>query len=81
MKYIVIFFSQSGALKFNKNMEKNHIECTLSPTPRALSSSCGTCAKIFYDGDITNLVEEEIESIFSVEGLNNYKLVYDGHDI
>ncbi|HBB30038.1 MAG TPA: hypothetical protein DC000_12505 [Clostridiales bacterium] len=81
MNYIIIFFSQSGALKFNRNMERKDITCTLSPTPRALSSSCGTCAKIFYDGDILDLIEEEIESIFSVEGLKNYNLVYDGHDI
>ena len=81
MNYIIIFFSQSGALKFNRYMEKSNIKCTLSPTPRALSSSCGTCARIFYDKDILNLVEEEVESIYSVEGLNSYSLVYDGHNI
>ena len=62
-------------------MEKKNIECTLSPTPRVLSSSCGTCARIFYKDDIFNLVEEEVESIYSVEGLKNYSLVYDGHNI
>ncbi len=81
MNYIIIFFSQSGALKFNRNMEKQNIECTLAPTPRALSSSCGTCAKIFYKDDVLNLVEEEVECIFSIEGLRSYNLVYDGHDI
>ena len=79
MNYVVIFFSQSGALKFNKSMEKKNIPCNLGPTPRALSSSCGTCAKIFYDGDVLDLVEEEIESIFSIENQRNYNLVYDSH--
>jgi hypothetical protein len=79
MNYIVIFFSQSGVIKFNKNMEKKGIECVLAPTPRKLSSSCGTCAKIFYDKNILDLVEEEIESIYSVKELNNYSLVYDSH--
>ena len=80
MKYIVIFFSQSGVIKFNKNMDKKGIECTLAPTPRKLSSSCGTCAKISYDNDILELVDEEVESIYLVKELNNYSLVYDSHD-
>lgn len=81
MNYIIIFFSQSGALKFNRNMEKKGIECILAPTPRMLSSSCGTCAKIFYDKNILDLVDEEIESIYSVKGLKDYSLIYDSHDI
>ncbi len=79
--YIVIFFSQSGALKFNRIMERKNITCTLSPTPRALSSSCGTCAKIIYEDNVLDLVGEEVESIFLIEGIKNYSLVYDGHNI
>ncbi len=81
MNYIIIFFSQSGALKFNRSMEKKGIECILAPTPRMLSSSCGTCARISYDKNILALVDEEIESIYSVKGLKDYSLVYDSHDI
>lgn len=80
MNYIVIFFSQSGAIKFNRNMEKQNIPCKLAPTPRVLSSSCGTCATITYNDDINKLIEEEIESIYSVEGLRNYNLIYDSHE-
>lgn len=79
MNYIVIFFSQSGVIKFNKNMDKQGIECILAPTPRRLSSSCGTCAKISYDKNLLDLVDEEVESIYSVKELNNYCLVYDSH--
>lgn len=81
MKYIVIFFSQSGAIKFNRSMDKKGIECILAPTPRILSSSCGTCARISYGKDISELIDEEVESIYSVKELNNYSLVYDSHAI
>lgn len=81
MNYVVIFFSQSGAIKFNKKMEKLKIQCTLAPTPRVLSSSCGTCAKITYNGDINQLIEEEIESIYEALEPRSYNMVYDGHDI
>lgn len=81
MKYVVIFFSQSGVIKFNKSMEKKGIECSLAPTPRMLSSSCGTCAKILYDKDVLELVNEEVESIYLAKELNEYSLVYDSHDM
>ncbi len=81
MKYIVIFFSQSGAIKFNRNMEKKGIECILSPTPRVLSSSCGTCARISYDKEVLELVDDEVESIYLIKNLKDYYLVYDSHAI
>lgn len=79
MNYIVVFFSQSGAIKFNKSMSKCNVECKLAPVPRKLSSSCGICAKIIYNGNINSLLEEEVESIYLVEN-STYKLVHDSHE-
>ncbi|QSX07072.1 DUF3343 domain-containing protein [Sedimentibacter sp. zth1] len=80
MNYIVIFFSQSGAIKFNKQMINKGIKCILSPTPRTLSSSCGTCANILFESDINELIEDEIESIYSVDNKRNYMLLFDNHN-
>lgn len=77
MKYVVVFFSQSGAIKFNRLMEKSNIKCTLSPTPRALSSSCGTCAIINYNGDIKSVITSETESVYVSQSPHKYELVYD----
>ena len=81
MKYIVVFFSQSGAIKFNKSMEKKGIDCILAPTPRRLSSSCGTCAQISYDNDVNDLVDDEVESIYLIKNSIDYSLIYDSYDI
>ena len=81
MEYVVVFFSQSGALKFKKDMELKDITCKLSPTPRVLSSSCGTCVKITYEGNVTDLAEAEVERIFLVNSDGKYELVYDGYNM
>ena len=74
-EYVAIFFTHSGAIKFDRKLKSSNIECELMPVPRQLSSSCGIGAKFKYDKDINDLVDDEIEKIFIVEG-KKYKLVY-----
>lgn len=74
-EYVAIFFTHSGAIKFNRKMKSNNIECELMPVPRKLSSNCGIGARFKYDKDIVELVNSEIEKIFIVKD-NEYELVY-----
>ena len=74
-EYVAIFFTHSGAIKFDRKLKSSNIECELMPVPRQLSSNCGIGAKFKYDKDINDLVDDEIEKIFIVEG-KEYKLVY-----
>ncbi|HAE43754.1 MAG TPA: hypothetical protein DCG34_12685 [Clostridiales bacterium] len=77
MEYMVLFFTHSGAIKFERKCKKNNISCELMPVPRILSSNCSISAKIHYDGNIENLISDEIEKIFLTDGDGN-KLVFDG---
>ncbi|MEA5093942.1 hypothetical protein SDC9_68788 [bioreactor metagenome] len=79
MNYTIVFFTHSGAIKFEKKMIKMNISCLLQPVPRKLSSSCGICARINYDGSITDLIESEIESIYKDISKNQYERMYDSH--
>lgn len=45
MKYIATFHSHYGAMAFKKALEKQRISVMLTPVPRYLSPSCGTCAR------------------------------------
>lgn len=76
MKYIVLFFTHSGAIKFERKCKKNNIQCELMPVPRALSSNCSICAKIEIEDNIENLIDDEIEKIFLVQN-NDNKLIYE----
>lgn len=74
-EYVAIFFTHSGAIKFNRKAKSNNIECELMPVPRKLSSNCGIGAKFKFDKDVLSLVDDEIEKIFIVKD-DKYELVY-----
>ena len=74
-KYVAIFFTHSGAIKFDKNLKAKDIESNLMPVPRQLSSSCGIAAKFTFEKDIMDLVDNEVEKIFIIEN-GEYRLVY-----
>lgn len=76
MEYTVLFFTHSGAIKFDRKCRKNKIECELMPVPRSLSSNCSISAKINYDGEIEKLIDDEIEKIFLTDNGGN-KLIYE----
>ncbi len=75
MDYMVLFFTHSGAIKFDRKCKKNKIECELMPVPRELSSNCSVSAKITYH-DIDDLIDDEVEKVFLLEG-DGSKLIYD----
>jgi hypothetical protein len=76
MEYNVLFFTHSGAMKFSRKAKKMDISCKLMPVPRALSSNCSISARIKYDGEIENLVDDEIEKIFLSENSES-RLLYE----
>ncbi len=77
MNYTVVFYTHSGAIKFEKRMSKLNIQCTLQPVPRKISSSCGICAKMCYEGKVEDLIEDEIQSIFKNIDKNQYDMIYE----
>lgn len=76
MEYIALFFTHSGAIKYDRFLKSEGISCELMPVPRKLSSNCGIGAKFTLDGDINSMISEDIEKIFIIEG-KEYKLIYD----
>lgn len=75
MEYTVIFFTHSGAIKFDRKLKSKHIKCELMPVPRKLSSNCGIGAKMFFDGNINDVLDDEVDKIYLTENDKN-ELVY-----
>ena len=75
MEYIATFFTHSGAIKYKNHLKKQGILIELMPVPRKVSSSCGISARFEYNGDISAMISEDIESLFAIEG-TEYKLIY-----
>lgn len=76
MVYMVLFFTHSGAIKFQRKCKKKDIPCELMPVPRVLSSNCSISAKIKMEESIESLIDDEIEKVFSMEN-NDNKLIYE----
>lgn len=74
MEYMVLFFTHSGAIKFDRKCKKKNTPCELMPVPRTLSSNCSISAKIKTD-EIDELIDDEVEKIFYI-GENENKLIY-----
>ncbi|MFD3158002.1 DUF3343 domain-containing protein [Haloimpatiens sp. FM7330] len=76
MNYMALFYTHSGAIKYDRFIKSNGYPCELMPVPRKLSSNCGIGAKFSFDGNIKDIVSEDIEKIFTVEN-KNYKLIFE----
>lgn len=66
-KFIFIFFTHSGAIKFDRKMKTKNINCELMPVPRNLSSNCGIGAFITCNESYDSFIDDEVEKIFSSE--------------
>lgn len=75
MEYIAVFFTHSGAIKYDRYLKNINVPSELMPVPRKLSSNCGVGIKFNYILDIKEVISEDIEKLFSLEG-KEYKLVY-----
>jgi hypothetical protein len=75
MYYIATFYSHFGAIRFKKEMP--HIKNPkLSPVPRTLSSSCGTCVR--FEAETPPAVSELSEEVEQLarESANGYEIIY-----
>lgn len=66
MKYLLTFLTQLDAVIAREKIKSKNGLCKLSPVPRTLSSSCGTCA-IVENTELETIKELEFEELFKVE--------------
>lgn len=75
MTHVATFQNHYGALLLKKAMGKN---CSVRAVPRALSSSCGTCAFV-EDSSLEEILKNAnmdlLEGVFEKEG-EKYSKVY-----
>ena len=84
-QYVATFFSHFGALRFQKLCTKLGYEAQLSPVPRSLSSSCGTCvlfsAPELDANTLQQLLTPELEQlVLNVSNTASYTLLYSAEE-
>lgn len=75
MRYLALFFTTTGSMKFKKKLKNMGKEVEVMPVPRELSSSCGVAVKFSDDQDISYLIDKSIEKIYT-ENEKGYFLLY-----
>lgn len=80
MKFIATFYAHFGAIRYQKLCKEKGISAKLSPVPRDLSSSCGTCVKYEAEEFLLNSdFKEEVEQVVEVLD-QGYKVLYMAED-
>ena len=76
MRYVATFFSHYSAMLTKKALDEANVKASLSPTPRKVSSSCGTCL-IYEDKDPhTGYMDSDYEAIYTYdEKSDTYRLL------
>ena len=69
------FFSHFGAMHCKKLCEAAGLTARLSPVPRRLSSSCGTCLRVETDDPEAVPRTEEAEQLALEEG-DDYRILW-----
>ena len=72
--YIATFHTHLAAMRSLKNVKGHAASAALSPVPRSLSSSCGTC--VFYTAEDPKeaLLDADTEAIYRLDADNAVKL-------
>ena len=76
IEYIATFFTHSGAVKYQRYMQREKINIELQPVPRQVSSNCGIGARFTFNGDIKQYISEDTEKLSQVTA-DGYKLLYE----
>lgn len=68
------FHTHLGAMKLYRDLTGRGYPARLTPVPRVLSSSCGTCLRAEYDGAAEELITPDAEGVYQVEE-DGYRLL------
>ena len=74
--YIATFHTHLAAMRSLKNVKGHAAAAALSPVPRSLSSSCGTCMRYEAEDTFLELMDKDLESIAEALGSEKYSVIY-----
>lgn len=62
-EYIATFHTHLSAMRSQRILSANGISARLSPVPRALSASCGTCVRYEAEDPCVSAMDRDLERI------------------
>lgn len=68
--YLATFYTHLAALKTHRSLLKQGVEARMSPVPRKISSSCGTCVQYHATEPMEECIDTDAEAIYRLDGEN-----------
>lgn len=75
-EYIATFHTHLSALLSSRALREAGVNEQMAPVPRSLSSSCGTCVRYWAESPQLELLDEDVEAVWTVEG-ESYTLLHE----
>jgi hypothetical protein len=73
-RYIATFHTHLAALRSSRSLSGRGIAAQMTPVPRKLSSSCGTCVRYEAETPELSLLDRDTEAVYADEG-GKYTLI------
>lgn len=73
-RYIATFHTHLAALRSSRSLSGRGIAAQMTPVPRKLSSSCGTCVRYEAETPALELLDRDTEAVYADEG-GRYSLI------
>lgn len=67
-RYIATFHTHLAALRSSRSLSGRGITAQMTPVPRKLSSSCGTCVRYEAETPELELLDRDTEAVYADEG-------------
>ncbi len=65
--YLATFHTHLAALKTHRSLVSKGVSARMSPVPRKISSSCGTCVQYHADAPHEECLDMDIEALYRLE--------------
>ncbi|MEG0273070.1 MAG: DUF3343 domain-containing protein [Hydrogenoanaerobacterium sp.] len=75
-QYIATFHTHLAALCTDRTLRAIGVTTQMTPVPRKLSSSCGTCVRYAAEDAHLDKMDTDVESVYSLSASDEYELLY-----
>lgn len=75
-RFTATFYTHFAAQYSFKKLQGSGLEARMSPVPRALSSSCGTCIRFAAEKPDMALLHRDTEAVYLENGDGEYTVIW-----
>ena len=79
-QYLATFHTHLSAMLSCQALQSEGLTARMTPVPRALSSSCGTCVRYSADSDRRQILDQDLEAVYTDDD-GVYTLVFQSETV